>query len=463
LIMLKNICKILLVLLVAANIISPFFPGKIDIVNALLGIGIAGTAIPNMTGSYKRPTMAFLIAGSVIMLYERQPWGIWISGINSMINIIAIIMVMQLFSIPIWLGGYEESIEYLLIRRMKNERKIFLFTSVLSHLFSSFLLLGGIPVMVSLFGDALKRNVQEYERFFSTAVSRAYAVVIFWAPGAVSVLLVMEATGINWYEIFLPGIAMSIIGLVTSVAMEWSCRLSPAQLASGGMSDEDSRAGFEEGYAWRKIGDIIIVVAGMIVCILAYERIVDTTVSYRIMLAGLTVASLWLLKYHSHPKRTQVMINYWKNDVAKVIDIAGLLVAMSIFAKAIDTVGFLEYFQPLIIRLDNGYGGILLVIIPLVIVVLSVIGLHPFITVVLIGKMLSGLQPDIPALLLAMSLSLGCVTSYLLSPFAGLILTLSSFLNRSPAEISLKWNGVFGIILFMEGILVLYIFKLFVS
>jgi hypothetical protein len=45
-------------------------------------------------------------------------------------------------------------------------------------------------------------------------------------------------------------------------------------------------------------------------------------------------------------------------------------------------------------------------------------------------------------------MALGCALSYIVSPFTGLTLTVSSQLEISPGEVSLKRNGVFVIAFF---------------
>ena len=59
-----------------------------------------------------------------------------------MTNIIAIIVVMQLFALPIEVGEYSDAVEYWLKRLFQKESSLYLFAMVVTNLFSSFLLFG---------------------------------------------------------------------------------------------------------------------------------------------------------------------------------------------------------------------------------------------------------------------------------------------------------------------------------
>ncbi len=459
---LKTICKFMLIILAFIYLLAPLAPEKLNVVISFIGVIILLTAIPMMGKTHKVPTMVFLIVGCTIMFYNRQPIEVWIAGINSMINIAAIITVLQLFVIPIFLGDYNKYFEYLLLIKIKSERYLFLFTSLIAHLFSSFLMFGTIPVMLSLLGDVLKRNVTDYERFISAALIRSYALAIFWAPGAISILLIMQATGVHWEQMFIPGIIMSIIGLTTSVLYEGALRLSPAKMRNEDLVTQIRSEGITEKNAWRKVSHIFLVVIGLIFFILVYERMFVSSSSHRIMLSGLTVAVIWMLLYLKHPQLGEAFKGYWQDGVSKAIDLSALFVSMGIFAKAVEVSGILDYFQSWLLTFNNDYAFLLLIAIQLIIVLLSLIGLHPFISLVMLGKILSSLHLPFPVLMLAFSLMLGSVIAYLLSPFAGMVLTLSTYINRPPMQISLKWNGYYGLILFVEGVVFLYIMSIII-
>ena len=100
------------------------------------------------------------------------------------------------------------------------------------------------------------------------------------------------------------------------------------------------------------------------------------------------------------------------------------------------------------------HAGLLAIIaVPLVFIILAVCGIHPLILIVVIGKILMALTLPLPTLSIALLLMLSCAVSYIVSPFAGMVMTASKFLPVSPFEVAIKWNVLFCVIFLIEGVL----------
>ena len=97
---------------------------------------------------------------------------------------------------------------------------------------------------------------------------------------------------------------------------------------------------------------------------------------------------------------------------------------------------------------------------PLTIVFLSLIGIHPFVSVLMIGPIMAGMELPFSNLQMGLSMSLGCCISYMVSPFAGLILTLSNGLKEKPIHICFKVNLLFAVIYYVSAeMLILFLFS----
>lgn len=456
--MLEMFCKIFLLAITFFHFIAPYVPFSLTNIIFILGIGILIAGIPLMGKSFRIPLLIFLSAGIFIIIYSGQPFSVFIAGTNSMLNIVSILVVMQFFSIPIQLGNYGRALETLLLKYLKKEQHLFLFTTIISHMFASFLLFGTIPVMISLLGDVIKRNVTKYERFMAAALTRGYPLIVIWAPGAVMVLLVLRVTGMEWSDIFLPGITLSIIGILTSVFLEGRFVLSKEEIIPNGISgeqDDEMNLTVDEKVAWRNSLDIILVVVGMIVTIYFLETLEIFSSFYCVMLAGFMVSALWTIKYIRHADLKRVIKEYWKENIIKSSDLAALFVAVGIFARAIESGGFADYFFGLVSFGQLGY--LTFVLIPLLIILFSVIGINPVISIVLVGQLFSPAQQFFPTVAIALALSLGTSISFMISPFAGIVLTMAKFTDSNPFNISLRWNGPFSLVFLAEGLLYIFV------
>ena len=279
----QKICKYAILgitFLHVLHIITPLYENILACLTLVLFL----FGLPAQKKGFRTITLLFLLFGIGILITYELPFSIWVSSLNSMTNIIAIIVVMQLFALPIEVGEYSDAVEYWLKRLFQKESSLYLFAMVVTNLFSSFLLFGTVPVMVALFDKALKNSISEYKRFFATAIMRGYTLVLFWAPGAVMILLVMQVTHITWSQLFIPGLIISIIGLLTSYVIEHFSGLNkpilkhiPAPLT------------ITQSEATHKSFHIILVILGLISSISLFEMLSIGTSTGRILLAGFLV------------------------------------------------------------------------------------------------------------------------------------------------------------------------------
>lgn len=447
--MLKTICRIAVVILTVTYVASPFHSFDLRLWTFFNALVILTCAVPLMGGAFRRSALSFFVIGLALLLYAQQPFAEWVAGVISMLNIVAILVIMQMFSIPITIGNYSVALEALLIRQFSREASLFLFVTVSTHVFASFLLFGTIPVMLSLFGDLLKRNTADYKRFAATALSRGYSLVVLWAPGGVNILLVLQTTGADWVDVFLPGLAFSIIGVLLSLMVEYR-NLSGAEQPPSPAAPADNTVTLRS--AWIKLADVLTVVAGLIIAILLLERAGFASSNTRVLFSGLMVVVLWLMRLYKQPGFRSGFFDYWENGLLKTIDLAVLFICMGLFSRGVALSGVWEFTQPYLILVINQLGySYLLAGLPILIVISAVLGLHPFVSMVIIGKTVMSLGLDEPVVPLALALSFGGAVSYVVSPFAGIVLTLAQFLDSKPADIALRWNGIFSVILLGAG------------
>lgn len=447
------ICKIAMLILAMLNLFTPFIQIDLSVITFSAAIAVLLSSIVLTSKGFKKITMIFLLLGISLLLYSRQPFFMWITATNSMTNVISILVIMQLFSIPIEAGKYDIAVRYWLTNLLRGEPALFLFSTVVTHIFSSFLLFGTIPVMVSLLGDTLKRNVSHYERFLAAATSRGYALAVLWAPGAINLLLVIQATGVRWIDVLIPGLLLSLLGIITSYVLEAKLNLSSKVQQAG----EDQGAVSEnKTLIKRKNYHIIAVVVSLVLITIILEKLNFGSSSNRIMLAGATVALVWTAILVGQPSLKKAVAHYWENSLLKSVDLASLFIAMGVFSTALQKSGLLILIQPNLQIVANTLGLSAMVVLPVLMIVCAIAGIHPFISIVMFGQILTSLHLPISPLSLALCLALGGSVSYIVSPFAGIVLTLAKFINSRTIDIAFHWNGVYSLLFLAEGIIFAY-------
>ncbi len=443
-----KVCAGLVLAISAAQMLSLLKIYDFKPLIALMGISLLFFTYAMMSDGFKKMTVVFLLLGAAMNIYSRQGLSSWVDGANYMLTIAGILAIMQLFTIPIKLSDYGVSLQYLILRNFKNERTLFIFTMLVGHLFASFLLFGTVPVMVSLMSEPLSKIVKDYKRFAGTAFSRGQAMVGIWAPGAVNMLLAISATGAAWSEVFFMGLALAALGLTISYFVQLPY-LSDERLSAAGVDDmDDSRMA---GKAYAKIGFIVFLALVLILMIMLFDYLKIGNNTSQVMLSCLILSSCWLAFFFKHPGFKAAVSEYVNVGLVKTADLAVLYASLGFFSKALENSGALQHIAPYVAMMAESTGVFLLPIISVIVFLLSFTGLHPFIILVFLGKMLTSFHTAFSPAIITMALLAGAAPAYTISPFAGIVLTAAKYLDVSVYEVGFKWNRVFSLWYFFLG------------
>ncbi len=456
--MLKTIFKlgaICLALMHLLNMLGAIAPGW------LMSLASAAMLIPGLSlisSGFKKATIIFLALGAAILLATKQPVAQWISAWNSMTNTVAIMVAMQLVAIPVSMGRYDVSICEWAERRVRSLRSLFVFSNVIPHLLASFLNMGAIPLSISLMGKTIHSRMrqEEADRFIAVSLSRGYVLAALWAPPAINLYLVVQATGVAWSALLLPGIVLALIGFGLTYWMEtWKggvLRNAPAtdKSAARAARAQSRRLISRED---RALLEVIIVAISIVGIVLALEKIGVGQAYTRIMLAGIIVTIIWTILVFDKTAFAAAAREYWDDGLLKVRDMGPFFVAMGIFSGALESSGILKLISPSIQAAAGWLGIFSVAVLPLIMILLSVIGLHPFITIVLFGKILAATPMPLPLLSIALSLAVGGAAAYMITPFAGIIMSIARYTGAKASQISVRWNGKYSIAFFFIGVI----------
>lgn len=442
----KNLFRTSILAVIALNLAGTLFGVSFRFPLFIAGLGALVGGFPLMGKGFQKAAVIFLILGAGMLAFGGQPFDLWVKAATSMTNIIAIVAVMQTFAVPIKVGGYDEAIKSWMQGRIKGKSALFIFVTITTHLLTSFLNMGSVPVTVSLFEPSLKARIPDWKRFFARAATRGYVLSVLWSPGAVNLSLVVQATGLSWSKVFIPGFILAVLGMGASSLTELFGSHGKDSLLP--LADRSPTA--EKG---GRITHVLGVVVLFILLVAVLERLNIGVSSGRTVLAGLLVALAWTLSQARRPGMKAVLKTHWQEGLLKAGDIAPFFVAMGIFSTALEASGFLETVAPLIKTAADSLGAASVILIAGIIAAASLIGLHPFITIVLFGKVLSYVSLPIPPITIALALSVGGAAAYMITPFAGMIMIMSRLIGVKAADIALRWNWRFSLTFLAGGLL----------
>ena len=398
-VILRSFYKLAIVFLVILHVISILSNVNLSGGIFLAGIFVGFFGLNVMSKGFQRVTMLFFILGIGGLWWYHQSLSVWMESFNNMTNFIAILVVMQLFTVPISVGQYDQVLCCWVRKFCKSSGILFVFTMLATHIMSSFLSMGTVPVVINLFQDTIKKQVQKPKRFIATAVSRSFTLGTLWAPGAATIFLVGQVTGVSWPKIFIPSLLIGLGGLLTSYLLE---------LKEGHISNQ-----VNEIKTWinepeldikfrNRIWHILLAITGLILLTMLFIYLQLAASSEGIILSGLIVAFIWTIALGKEAGSKKYIKQYWEKDILKAADMAPFFVAIGVFSGAFTHSGLEEVIELALQGYAEELGVIMLFLIPLAMVVLSLFGLHPLISIVVLGQML-----------MALHLSLGTMTAVL--------------------------------------------------
>lgn len=393
--------------------------------------------LPFMGKTFRLPAWIFFLLGAAVLLFCRAPLSQWEQGLSSMMKTVVILVVMQGLALAMRRGGYEQAAAECLCGRSGSLAGLFCLILLLSHLLAGVMSLGCVVVILAAISPAVRQRLPDIRRFLAASLSWGYCTLFLWAPGTVTVLMSMQVFDLDWQSYFPPAFALSLLGLALGAGIA-HFRFRGQSLASAGTETVSPGA-------WRKLRRLAGVLAVIVAAVALLERLGFSTSTGRLLVTILAVTAVWLTAQGRVPEAPPLLRQWWQDYLPKNQDLAAFFLSMGVFSAAIQYSGFGDRLTELCAGHSGLLGPLVLPLLPLAIVAFSLVGLHPFVSVLMVGPILAGLPLPVTPLQLGLAMSLGCCLSYMLSPFAGLILTLSHELQEPPLRMCLRANLPFAI------------------
>ena len=457
----KQLFRVSVFIIIALNLAGTLFGFEQDFLMFFAAIAALISGFPLMSKGFQKAAAVFLTLGVAMLALGRQPFDVWMDSASSMTNIIAIVAVMQTFTVPIRVGGYDKAIKSWMEGRFKRSSSLFLFMTFTIHILTSFLNLGSLPVTVGLFETTLRSRVADWRRFYARASTRGYVLAALWSPGAVNLSLVVQASGLTWSKVFLPGFILACLGMCVSYLVEvfgtrgkeaLTIERREAEFVVGAQTPVGRLSGPDKEAGGGRIIHILAVAGSFVLLAALLEWLHIGAASGRTVLAGALIVTCWILSQARRPGIKEALKTQWLQGTLKVADIGPFFVAMGVFSGALEVSGLLEQAAPFLKSAAGSLGVASIIFIAGGIVVGSIVGLHPFITIVLFGQVLALIALPLPPITVALALAVGGAAAYMITPFAGVIMTISRLTDTKAIDVALRWNWRFSILFFAAGL-----------
>ena len=172
--MLLRIERLALLMLVITYLLTSLVTPEVATLQAMVAVVVLVTGFSRLGTAFKVADGLFLVAGSSLLVISHAPFVKVVQIINGMNGFVVLLLVMQLFTIPLAIGNYQEAIEEVSTTAFRSAQGLNGFIMAETFVLASILSLGTVPLMYTLLQTTVHRRVEPATSFLATAVSRAF-------------------------------------------------------------------------------------------------------------------------------------------------------------------------------------------------------------------------------------------------------------------------------------------------
>lgn len=408
-----------------------------DLILVLMIIVIA-LSFTVVTGTSKFIGYGSFALSILLLLYSHAPFSVWQQALQENLYIVVMFSMVPLLGIPIQHGGYTKALEGAFKRYVDTNNRYYLLVSFISAFVGVLVNVAVVPLVYEICRASSRSS---NKKLLSSAISRGFTTCTIWAPTTAAIALTVQLTGTEWSEFFPFGILCGIIAGLVGYIMT---------IFEGKRADNDSNSNVEENSKDFNLSKVIeLSVFGMILIagIAAISLITGVSTIIVVSFASLIYPVIWL----GIIKRLPILIkefkgDYFNNRLPTLKNEIILFVGAGLLANSINY-SHLGDYVPKILSVLVGHNVVLLTVVVIgITLILSALGVHPIVTVTIIGGTVQaatyGVTPTYLALVLAISWAMGIS----ISPSAANVIAISGIVGESPIQVGIRWNGLYVLV-----------------
>lgn len=348
-------------------------------------------------------------------------------------GLVSLLLTIPMLGIVFHYDDYDKYVMNLTMKYMNTELKFYTVTTLITSFFGVFTNLGSIPFVYQLL---IKHSKSFPEQLFFKAINRGFFSNMLWAPSCIAVAVIIQYFGLSWQEIAPVGLMLAFSAYILGLIIE---KLMSKTKENQKLSDVTTNTSTRKDTL-----KLAVLVFTLIASAIILDLVIGKSFLIIMCLISLIVPVVFAFFYNKFYVLKKEMKNYLLSLNDKNNEFI-LFSSIGFFAYALRFTNIGEY---IILVINNLGFTSSLTLIPLFITLvlgLSIIGVHPIITISTIALNIPINELPISLEQLAFSLLIGYSLYQLVSPFSTAVLILTSLTHENPLKISIKINKLFVI------------------
>lgn len=382
------------------------------IISALIGI----------TWFYGILAFLFLSATITIAIQTRVDLQTFMLGFDNMIYFIIFLGMLPLIALPLRIGGYMEHISRY-IQQLSTYSSSFLTCNMANFVMGSFVNMATLPISHSLFMK--ERSSHPDSKHYMVVSNRAIALAVFWSPVGVPIPMAVFLTGVSLGSIVATNLTLAVIGV---------CLSSILAKRAFGNHEVQEHVTHQTSFSKKEDIPILLRIFMPFILYIIFLFIAQQYSPYNmveiIVMSMLPFVIIWSMLISRLREFFQELNVHFTKKITHNYSQFAVLLSAGFFIYMIEKAGIIMKIQASLPAFSSVIEPPIYIIVTLLVMVaLSFIGVHQFITFVLVGTIIDpqvyGIHPNI----YATTLITGIVICMMTSPFSGINLLMSSLVK----------------------------------
>ena len=398
-------------------------------------------SVPQLRGTVRFLVFFMLVAGSLMFVASGKGLPDFLLGLQDMVNLLCILMVIELAGFPISMMDLKPLFRPL-VDSTRNPIFFYWILSLCAMVLGAVINLAIVPIIYYAVWDTLQEKGLHDPRAMGNSIKRGVALALFWTPLGIMMAITLEYSGVLWLEMVPVLFPLTALALVISLfsdflqAKKEGKRVGPAR-------DRTQVPGLGS-FFWATFFPLAFYVLVLMACVLFLNTIAGLGMIDTLIITAVSIPFAWSFLRGERKQVAKRTRDHFQQKVPRLGQPFSLFLAAGIFAQGLRSFGFEALVDHVLLFLLDYLGAVgIVMVIVFTIVMLSWVGVHQMVSLVIIGQNINFDSGIMPPLFYAMAMMLGGSFANLTSPISAITLIISSYFNRSPFEVGLRWNAIF--------------------
>ncbi|MGF7184678.1 hypothetical protein GGQ84_000762 [Desulfitispora alkaliphila] len=429
-------------MLAVLYLVSVLFQASwLEPVISILLVAVLFSSLVAVKGTARVIGFGLFMTGGLIFFIYRADWSLLFQGLERNLYLVTMFIMVPLLSIPIRRGGYLESLKGFFGIYVKRDFQFYLFVKAITFFISVLINVGSVPLMYQISAASEKSRKK---RLLAAALIRGFTASILWAPSYAAVALIIDLTGGSWIQVFPYGFGFGLMAILVGTAIQYYQELKDKDEKIAGNQQPN------EVYAikWKKLLELIGFSCMMIILVVIISHFTYLSTVTAVATVSLIYPIFWLgLIGRARTFFSEVKESYYNQSLPKLKNEVVLFMGAGFFATAVDSSNFGDVAVQVIYNLAGDSQLLLSTGICMSIILLSAVGVHPIISVTLVGSILEPSTYGVSETFLGVLLLSGWSLGIAVSPSSATVITASSLVGSTVLR-SCKWNVFYTFVMF---------------